>query len=82
MKIQNDPPGWNTPVARRMASRRSLLAASLGASALGVFGLRDAAHAQPGFPNKPIRIIVNNAPGGVGDLVVRLTAQKLSVEFR
>jgi tripartite-type tricarboxylate transporter receptor subunit TctC len=78
MKIQNDPPGWNTPVTRRMASRRSLLAASLAAPALGAFGLRDAAHAQAGFPNKPIRIIVNNAPGGVGDLVVRLTAQKLS----
>ncbi|UPG73679.1 hypothetical protein MVG78_05890 [Roseomonas gilardii subsp. gilardii] len=78
MKIQNDPPGRNMPASRRMVPRRSVLGAPLGASALYALGLGGAARAQGGFPNKPIRIIVNNAPGGVGDLVVRLTAQKLS----
>jgi tripartite-type tricarboxylate transporter receptor subunit TctC len=43
-------------------------------------GLAGAAHAQqaaPGFPSKPIRIIVSSAPGGGQDLTTRPVAQKL-----
>jgi tripartite-type tricarboxylate transporter receptor subunit TctC len=37
-----------------------------------------AAHAQSGFPNKPVRIVLPYGPGGVADVTSRLVAQKLS----
>jgi tripartite-type tricarboxylate transporter receptor subunit TctC len=36
------------------------------------------ARSEPGFPVKPIRISIPYGPGGVGDLTVRLLAQKLT----
>src|SRR5262245_55365135 len=36
------------------------------------------ARAEPGFPSKPVRILVPYGPGGVGDLTMRLLSQKLS----
>jgi tripartite-type tricarboxylate transporter receptor subunit TctC len=36
------------------------------------------ATAEPGFPNRPVRIFVPYGPGGVGDLTMRLVAQKLT----
>jgi tripartite-type tricarboxylate transporter receptor subunit TctC len=41
-------------------------------------GLTAAAAAAQGFPSKPIRIIVNTAPGGLVDVTTRLVAQKMS----
>ena len=35
-------------------------------------------NAEPGFPNRTVRIFVPYGPGGVGDLTMRLLAQKLS----
>jgi tripartite-type tricarboxylate transporter receptor subunit TctC len=37
-----------------------------------------AAHAQPGYPNRPVRIIVPYGPGGVADVTTRIVAQKLT----
>jgi putative tricarboxylic transport membrane protein len=35
-------------------------------------------NAEPGFPNRTVRIFVPYGPGGVGDLTMRLLAQKLT----
>jgi tripartite-type tricarboxylate transporter receptor subunit TctC len=40
--------------------------------------VQDCARSEPGFPVKPIRISIPYGPGGVGDLTVRLLAQKLT----
>lgn len=52
--------------------RRHLLA--LGAAALAPAGT---AHAQPAFPTRPVRIIYPYPPGGGGDIVARLVAEKM-----
>jgi tripartite-type tricarboxylate transporter receptor subunit TctC len=57
-----------------------LAAAGVAARALSAFALTlafSSVHAQ-GFPAKPIRIIVNTAPGGLTDVTTRLVAQKMS----
>lgn len=57
---------------------RGLLAKSLVAiavSALAVFLHR--AQAETGYPNKPVRIIVPFAAGGVADITARIVAEKL-----
>ncbi len=56
------------------AGRRTALALLTGALALAG-GL---AHAQGGYPNKPIRLVVPFPPGGGTDLIARTVAQKLS----
>ena len=48
--------------------------ASLAAVAIGT----TLAHAEPGYPNRPVRIIVPYGPGGVADVTTRMVAQKLS----
>ena len=40
-----------------------------------------AVQAEPGFPNRPIKIIVPYGPGGVGDFTMRLVAEKLTDKF-
>jgi tripartite-type tricarboxylate transporter receptor subunit TctC len=48
--------------------------AALGTAVLGTA----LAHAEPGYPNRPVRIIVPYGPGGVADVTTRMVAQKLS----
>jgi len=59
--------------------RRRLLAASL-ASTLAVCSL-GTAHAQAGYPNKPIRLVVPFVTGGVTDASARIVAEKLGQEL-
>ena len=33
-------------------------------------------HAQPSYPEKPVRLIVNNVPGGAPDMTARVVGQK------
>lgn len=44
----------------------------------GGIGLPSAARAQADYPNHPVRIIVPYGAGGIADVTMRLTAQKLS----
>ena len=55
--------------------RRRLL--KLGAAALAALGMPCRANAQA-YPNRPVRVIVTTGPGGQGDTIARLLAQKLS----
>ncbi len=50
--------------------RRTLIAAALAAACAGAF-------AAPGYPNRPIKIVVPFAAGGGTDIVVRVIADKL-----
>ena len=52
-------------------------AALLAASIAGALGLPVCAHGQD-YPAKPVRIIVPLAPGGLGDQLSRVIAQKLA----
>jgi tripartite-type tricarboxylate transporter receptor subunit TctC len=46
------------------------------------FAVPVSADAQPGYPNRPVRILVPYGPGGVADTTVRLLAQKLNERLR
>ena len=49
----------------------------IGATALlAAFAVPLCVHAQDAFPNKPIRVVIPFAPGGSGDIVVRLVSDK------
>lgn len=56
-------------------TRRHFLATAAAAAA--AFGAPRAAHSQPAYPNKPVRVIVPFAAGGTTDVVARLVLQKL-----
>ena len=57
--------------------------AALGAIVAIVFGATSIATAQStGYPTKPARIFVPYGPGGVGDLTMRLVADKLSQSLK
>jgi tripartite-type tricarboxylate transporter receptor subunit TctC len=61
---------------RRLRLLRVCLVAALGA--IVATAARDSARSEPSFPVKPIRISIPYGAGGVGDLTVRLLAQKLT----
>jgi tripartite-type tricarboxylate transporter receptor subunit TctC len=55
---------------------------SLALLALGAFSLASTlAWSQEGFPNKPVRIVVPQTPGGASDALARIMAQKLSEKW-
>jgi tripartite-type tricarboxylate transporter receptor subunit TctC len=53
-------------------TRRRAVAAALAALAL------PAAHAQAGWPSRPVRIVVAYPPGGVSDVVARALGERMS----
>lgn len=51
------------------------------ASALLASGVSLYAHAQTPYPNKPVRLIVGQAPGGATDVIARLVSPKLGEQL-
>ena len=72
-----------SPVRNRPAlSRRALLLTSAMLSAGLLLGpLLGSAHAQSGYPNKPVRVVVPFGPGGIADTSLRIVAEKLTGEL-
>lgn len=62
--------------ARLRGFRLSIAAVCLASPML--LALSNRSEAEPGFPNKPVRICIPFGPGGVGDITMRLLAEKLS----
>jgi tripartite-type tricarboxylate transporter receptor subunit TctC len=66
-------------VSANMIGRRRWLTNALAvAGALIWWTVATPATAEPGCPNRTVRIFVPYGPGGVGDLTMRLLAQKLT----
>jgi tripartite-type tricarboxylate transporter receptor subunit TctC len=61
-----------------MTSRRQVV---LTASALAATALAGGAMAQTSYPERLVKIVVGNAPGGNDDSISRFIAEKLSKEF-
>ncbi len=66
------------PVRHRAAVVRRVVSSFLAAVSASTCFL---ANAQPGFPHRPVRIVVAYAPGGANDLVARLVAPGLGEEL-
>lgn len=60
-------------------SRRSVLGAIAGGIGAGL--VPAATHAQAAWPNKPIRIVVGFAPGGLTDAWARLIAEQMQAKL-
>ena len=58
-----------------MNARRTLLALSI--SALATLPLASHAQTAGAWPDRPVRVVVPWAPGGITDIVARVLAQKL-----
>jgi tripartite-type tricarboxylate transporter receptor subunit TctC len=64
-------------IDRRGLLRRSaelITIAAMGATAGG-------SHAESGYPNRPVRVIVPYGPGGVADTTMRIIAERLSFKL-
>jgi tripartite-type tricarboxylate transporter receptor subunit TctC len=69
---------WKSRNCGRRTARATI--AILVGPVLAVFALALAAPgmAEPGYPNRPVRIIVPYGPGGIADTTMRMIADKLS----
>jgi len=61
------------------ASRRSLLRA-LGLAPAALVAARGA-HAQTGYPSRPVRILVGSVPGGATDITARILTEAMAARF-
>jgi tripartite-type tricarboxylate transporter receptor subunit TctC len=71
LRMQGEPGAIRS---RRHRLWRAIVVACLASLAPWVVTI---AHAEPGFPSRPVRIMVPYGPGGVADVTMRLLAQKL-----
>ena len=62
---------------RRRGLSRIATAIGLAALCVALVGTPRSARAEPGYPNRPVRIFIPFGPGGVADVTMRLLAQKL-----
>lgn len=62
-------------------NRRKLIQGALAAAPLATTLGAGLAHAQPKWPNKPIRLVVPYPPGGSSDIIARAISQPLSETF-
>ena len=53
-----------------------IVAVVLGSVLVG--GVADLAHAQTGYPDRPIRLVVAFAPGGIADIATRVVSDRLA----
>jgi len=69
--------------AERTVDRRTMLIDSAGLVALLATGAwpGSPAGAEPGYPSRPVRVIVPYGPGGVADTTMRIIAERLSHRF-
>jgi tripartite-type tricarboxylate transporter receptor subunit TctC len=70
----------------RGIGRRTLLRRSAGLFALATMGAATGGavrpgRAEPGYPNRPVRIIVPYGPGGIADTTMRIIAERLSFKL-
>jgi tripartite-type tricarboxylate transporter receptor subunit TctC len=66
----------------RRIDRRTLLRRSAELVAVvAIGGGAGPARAEPGYPNRPVRIIVPYGPGGVADTTIRIIAERLSFKL-
>jgi len=68
----------------RNTTRRTLasLALSLPIALTSALTLVSGAHAQPAWPDKPIRVVLPYPPGGPSDIVMRLAAEKMQAALK
>src|SRR4029078_9438812 len=70
----------SSPFSESSMQRKSFLLAAAAAGILGLAG--PAAHAQaPGWPTKPVKIVVPFPAGGATDVISRALGQRLSAEL-
>jgi len=72
------------PMTPRAARRRGALLSLVPVAfcAATLLGLSSrSAQAQDSYPSRPVRIVVPFAPGGAGDAVTRIVAQRLTARF-
>src|SRR6516165_854073 len=84
---QRDGPGrspMRAQAGERSAIRRfhHTLAAALVCTAAVICTVSAACAQSAGYPQKPVRVFVPYGPGGVGDLTMRLLADKLGRELK